>query len=126
MSKRERESECSRAQSLCVPNFPPPSPYYEEGMIQRDGSSSNPHPPPLASQNNCRCSLKMIVVMVLFCFVCFVLFFLRIINSISTKTECDYLYGWLKNRPHAQKSHQKVVNPRDIAGNAEEEEEEYN
>ena len=34
----------------------------------------------------------------------------------STKTECDYLYGWIKKRSHTQKSHPKVVNPRDIAG----------
>ena len=42
----------------------------------------------------------------------------------STKTECGYLYGWIKNRPHTQKSHQKVVNTRNLAGNAEEEKEE--
>ena len=35
---------------------------------------------------------------------------------ISTKTECDYLNGWIKKRSHTQKSHPKVVNPRDIAG----------
>ena len=34
----------------------------------------------------------------------------------STKTECDYLNGWIKKRSHTQKSHPKVVNPRDIAG----------
>ena len=38
------------------------------------------------------------------------------------KTECDYLYGWIKKRSHMQKAHQKMVNPRDIAWNAEEEE----
>ena len=35
---------------------------------------------------------------------------------LSTKTECDYLNGWIKKRSHTQKSHPKVVNPRDIAG----------
>ena len=34
----------------------------------------------------------------------------------STKTECDYLNGWIKKRSHTQKSHPKVVNPRDLAG----------
>ena len=34
----------------------------------------------------------------------------------STKSECDYLNGWIKKRSHTQKSHPKVVNPRDIAG----------
>ena len=33
----------------------------------------------------------------------------------STKTECDYLNGWIKKRSHTQKSHPKVVNPRDTA-----------
>ena len=37
------------------------------------------------------------------------------------KTECDYLKGWIKS--HKQKSHPKMVNPRDTAGNTEEEEE---
>ena len=37
-------------------------------------------------------------------------------HSPSTKTECDYLNGWIKKRSHTQKSHPKVVNPRDIAG----------
>ena len=32
-----------------------------------------------------------------------------------TKTEYDYLNGWIKKRSHTQKSHPKVVNPRDIA-----------
>ena len=31
------------------------------------------------------------------------------------KTECDYLNAWIKKRSHTQKSHPKVVNPRDIA-----------
>ena len=34
----------------------------------------------------------------------------------STKTECDYLNGWIKKQSHTQKSHPKVVNPRDIPG----------
>ena len=33
----------------------------------------------------------------------------------STKTECDYLNGWIKKRSRTQKSHPKVVNPRDTA-----------
>ena len=37
-------------------------------------------------------------------------------HALSTKTECDYLNGWIKKRSHTQKSHPKVVNPRDIAG----------
>ena len=37
-------------------------------------------------------------------------------HTPSTKTECDYLNGWIKKRSHTQKSHPKVVNPRDIAG----------
>ena len=37
-------------------------------------------------------------------------------HSPSTKTECDYLNGWIKKRSHTQKSHPKMVNPRDIAG----------
>ena len=36
-------------------------------------------------------------------------------HAPSTKTECDYFNGWIKKRSHAQKSHQKVVTPRDIA-----------
>ena len=43
-------------------------------------------------------------------------------SDLSTKTECDYRYGWIQNRSHAQKSHKKMVNPRDKAGIAEEEE----
>ena len=38
------------------------------------------------------------------------------LDFLSTKTECDYLNGWIKKRSHTQKSHPKVVNPRDIAG----------
>ena len=37
-------------------------------------------------------------------------------HALSTKTECDYLNGWIKKRSHTQKSHPKVMNPRDIAG----------
>ena len=37
-------------------------------------------------------------------------------HALSTKTECDFLQGWIKKRSHMQKSHPKVVNPRDIAG----------
>ena len=37
-------------------------------------------------------------------------------HAPSTKTECDFLNGWIKKRSHTQKSHPKVVNPRDIAG----------
>ena len=40
----------------------------------------------------------------------------------STETECDYLNGWIKKRSHMQKSHPKWWTPRDIPGNAEEEE----
>ena len=36
-------------------------------------------------------------------------------RRISTKTECDCLYGWIKKLSHAKIS-SKVVNPRDIAG----------
>ena len=35
-------------------------------------------------------------------------------HAPSMKMECDYLNGWIKN--HTQKSHPKMVNPRDIAG----------
>ena len=38
----------------------------------------------------------------------------------STEAECDYLYGWIKNVTYT-KILPKMVNPRDIAGNAEEE-----
>ena len=37
-------------------------------------------------------------------------------HAPSTKTECDYLNGWIKKQSHTQKSHPKVVYPRDIAG----------
>ena len=39
--------------------------------------------------------------------------------------ECDHLNGWILKKKekgsHMLTSHQKLVNPRDIAGNAEEE-----
>ena len=38
------------------------------------------------------------------------------------KTECDYLYGWLKNSHMRKNLTKKMVNSRDIAWNAEEEE----
>ena len=34
--------------------------------------------------------------------------------------ECDYLYGWIKNGHIRKEFQQKMMNPRDIAGNAEE------
>ena len=37
-------------------------------------------------------------------------------HAPSTKTERDYLNGWIKKRSHTQKSHPKMVNPRDRAG----------
>ena len=43
-------------------------------------------------------------------------------HAPSTKTVCDYLYGWAKKMVTYAKISQKMVNPRDIAGNAEEEE----
>ena len=42
-------------------------------------------------------------------------------HAPSTKTECDYLNGWIKKRSHTQKSRPKMVNPRDIAGEWERE-----
>ena len=44
-------------------------------------------------------------------------------HAPSTKTECDCLYGWLIKKGHICKITIKMVNPRDIAENAEEEEE---
>ena len=43
----------------------------------------------------------------------------------STKTECDYLYGWIEKKKTIthEKISTKMVNPRDLAGNAKEEEE---
>ena len=44
-------------------------------------------------------------------------------HAPSTTTECDYLYGWIQKTGHTPKNlTQKKVNPRDIAGNIEEEE----
>ena len=40
------------------------------------------------------------------------------------KNKCDYLNGRIKKRSHLQKFYQKMVKPKDITGNAEEEEEE--
>ena len=37
-------------------------------------------------------------------------------HAPSTKTECDYLNGWIKKWSHTQKSRPKMVNLRDIAG----------
>ena len=37
------------------------------------------------------------------------------------KTECDYLYGWIRKMVTYAKISSRMVNPRDIAGNAEEE-----
>ena len=37
-------------------------------------------------------------------------------HAPSLKTECDYLNGWIEKWSHTQKSHPKVVNSRDIAG----------
>ena len=37
-------------------------------------------------------------------------------HAPPSKTECDYLNGWIEKRSHTQKSHPKVVNPRDTAG----------
>ena len=37
-------------------------------------------------------------------------------HAPSTKTECDYLNGWIRKRSHTQKSHPKMLNPRGIAG----------
>ena len=44
---------------------------------------------------------------------------LLMLMALFTKTECDYLYGWITKRP---KISPKMVNPKDITGNAEEEE----
>ena len=44
----------------------------------------------------------------------------------STKTECDYLNGWIKKKKTIMyaKISPKMVHPRGIAGNAEEKEKE--
>ena len=44
-------------------------------------------------------------------------------GMLSTKTECDYLNGWIKKTVTYAKISPKMVNPRDIAGEREEEEE---
>ena len=37
-------------------------------------------------------------------------------HALSTKMECDYLYGWIKKRSHTHaKISPKMVNPRDLA-----------
>ena len=36
------------------------------------------------------------------------------------KTDCDFLYDWIKKNGHIRKILPKMVNPRDIAGNAKE------
>ena len=41
-------------------------------------------------------------------------------HTPATKMECDCLNGWIEKRSHTQKSHPKMVNPKDLAGNAEE------
>ena len=43
--------------------------------------------------------------------------------ATKTKTECDYLYGWIKGQIRL-KSHPKMANPRVFAENAEEKQEE--
>ena len=42
----------------------------------------------------------------------------------STKTECDYLYDWIKKTVTYATISPKMVNPTDIAGNAGQEDEE--
>ena len=42
----------------------------------------------------------------------------------SMMAECDNLYGWIKKKVTCTKIAPKMVNPRDIAGKAEREEEE--
>ena len=45
-------------------------------------------------------------------------------HAPSTKTECDYLNGWIRKWSHNYaKISPKMLKSRDIAGNAEEEEE---
>ena len=43
-------------------------------------------------------------------------------HALSMKTECDYLYGWIKKTVTYAEMSPKMVNPRDKAGNTEEEE----
>ena len=42
--------------------------------------------------------------------------FMYLRDGIFTKTECDYLYGWIKKTFTYTKISPKVVNPRDLAG----------
>ena len=44
--------------------------------------------------------------------------------TVSPKIECDCLYGWIKKTVTYAAVSPKMVNPRDIAGNTEEEEDE--
>ena len=58
-----------------------------------------------------------------FLFVClFVFFRLSHISDLSTKTERGCLYSWIKKTVTFAKISPTMVNPRDIAKNAEEEE----
>ena len=50
------------------------------------------------------------------------LLLLLLLLLLSTKTECDYLNGWIKKQSHMQKSHPKVLNP-SVAGEREKEKE---
>ena len=45
-------------------------------------------------------------------------------HAPSTKTECDYLYGLIKQLVTNAKVRPKIVNPRNIAGNTEKQEDE--
>ena len=49
--------------------------------------------------------------------------FVGLPNWLAWKMEWEYLYGWINKWSHKQKYY-KLVNPRDVAGNAEEEKEE--
>ena len=44
------------------------------------------------------------------------------LHAPCMKTECGYLYGWIRKWSHMQKISPKMVKTRDIAGNVEEEE----
>ena len=41
--------------------------------------------------------------------------------ALSTKMECDHLYGWIEKNDHIHTNLTKNGDPRNIAGNAEEE-----
>ena len=41
------------------------------------------------------------------------------------KTDCDYLYGWIKKMVASTKTSLKIVNPGDLAGNITEEKEDF-